>query len=159
MKRLMILFLALGVGFAAMPNTSYSKDRGAKNCPPGLAKKNPPCVPPGQATKGVTSEEWQAKRDGDDDYDRYDGYSIGDRLDNDDYLILQDGDRIDIDGTEYVVVQTDDGVILRRGDEFYDLPEYDDGSDYIRVGDSLIRVDEETQQVIEMIQLVDLLLL
>lgn len=22
------------------------------NCPPGLAKKNPPCVPPGQAAKG-----------------------------------------------------------------------------------------------------------
>ena len=25
------------------------------NCPPGLAKKNPPCVPPGQAMKGVTA--------------------------------------------------------------------------------------------------------
>ncbi|MDB6179560.1 hypothetical protein PAF17_18985 [Paracoccus sp. Z330] len=24
----------------------------AANCPPGLAKKNPPCVPPGQAKKG-----------------------------------------------------------------------------------------------------------
>lgn len=24
----------------------------AGNCPPGLAKKNPPCVPPGQAKKG-----------------------------------------------------------------------------------------------------------
>jgi hypothetical protein len=23
----------------------------AKNCPPGLAKKNPPCIPPGQAKK------------------------------------------------------------------------------------------------------------
>jgi hypothetical protein len=27
------------------------------NCPPGLAKKNPPCVPPGQAMKGVTFGE------------------------------------------------------------------------------------------------------
>lgn len=27
----------------------------AKNCPPGLAKKNPPCVPPGQAKKGYWS--------------------------------------------------------------------------------------------------------
>lgn len=27
-------------------------------CPPGLAKKNPPCVPPGQAKKGATSAEW-----------------------------------------------------------------------------------------------------
>lgn len=28
------------------------------NCPPGLAKKDPPCVPPGLAKKGVTYEEW-----------------------------------------------------------------------------------------------------
>lgn len=31
---------------------------GYANCPPGLAKKDPPCVPPGLARKGVTSEEW-----------------------------------------------------------------------------------------------------
>lgn len=30
-----------------------------RNCPPGLAKKNPPCVPPGLAKKGVTFEEWR----------------------------------------------------------------------------------------------------
>ncbi|MDZ4094039.1 MAG: hypothetical protein U1D35_03905, partial [Paracoccaceae bacterium] len=30
----------------------------AKGCPPGLAKKNPPCVPPGQAKKGVTTNQW-----------------------------------------------------------------------------------------------------
>ena len=153
MKQLIILFLAFGVSFAATPDTSYAKDKGAKNCPPGLAKKYPPCVPPGQAKKGVTAEEWQARRDGDDDY------SVGDRLDGDDYLILQDGDRIDIDGAEYVVIQTDDGVILWRGNEFYSLPDFDDGSGYLRVGDSLIRVNEETQQVIELIQLVDLILL
>lgn len=29
-----------------------------RNCPPGLAKKDPPCVPPGLAKKGVTYEEW-----------------------------------------------------------------------------------------------------
>jgi len=28
------------------------------NCPPGLAKKNPPCVPPGLAKKGVTYQDW-----------------------------------------------------------------------------------------------------
>ncbi len=38
-----------------------------RNCPPGLAKKDPPCVPPGLAKKGVTYEEW-ASYDG----DRYD---------------------------------------------------------------------------------------
>lgn len=30
----------------------------AIGCPPGLAKKNPPCVPPGQAKKGVTTDQW-----------------------------------------------------------------------------------------------------
>lgn len=29
-----------------------------RNCPPGLAKKDPPCVPPGLAAQGVTYEEW-----------------------------------------------------------------------------------------------------
>ncbi|MFD2739847.1 transketolase [Sulfitobacter aestuarii] len=29
-----------------------------RNCPPGLAKKDPPCVPPGLADKGVTYEQW-----------------------------------------------------------------------------------------------------
>ncbi|MDZ4134339.1 MAG: hypothetical protein U1D06_01930 [Paracoccaceae bacterium] len=55
----------------------------AKGCPPGLAKKNPPCVPPGQAKKGVTTNQWLNRdRTGDvvnrgdliflDDYSRYD---------------------------------------------------------------------------------------
>lgn len=39
-----------------------------RNCPPGLAKKDPPCVPPGLAKNGVSYEEW-ASYDGD-DYDR-----------------------------------------------------------------------------------------
>lgn len=29
-----------------------------RNCPPGLAKKDPPCVPPGLAKEGVTYEQW-----------------------------------------------------------------------------------------------------
>ncbi|MEQ8988050.1 MAG: hypothetical protein RID15_09965 [Marinovum algicola] len=37
------------------------------NCPPGLAKKNPPCVPPGLAKDGVTYDEWASY-----DQDRYD---------------------------------------------------------------------------------------
>ena len=39
-----------------------------RNCPPGLARKDPPCVPPGLAREGVTYEEW-ASYDGD-DHDR-----------------------------------------------------------------------------------------
>ena len=39
---------------------SLPEDPGLRylNCPPGLAKKDPPCVPPGLARKGVTYEEW-----------------------------------------------------------------------------------------------------
>jgi hypothetical protein len=29
----------------------YAQGYGAGGCPPGLAKKNPPCIPPGQAKK------------------------------------------------------------------------------------------------------------
>lgn len=37
------------------------------NCPPGLAKKDPPCVPPGLAKKGVTYQDWASY--GHDEYD------------------------------------------------------------------------------------------
>jgi hypothetical protein len=38
-----------------------------RNCPPGLAKKDPPCVPPGLAREGVTYNEWSSY-----DRDQYD---------------------------------------------------------------------------------------
>ena len=31
-----------------------------RNCPPGLAKKDPPCVPPGLVGQGITYDEWVA---------------------------------------------------------------------------------------------------
>ncbi len=48
------------------------------DCPPGLAKKNPPCVPPGQVGK------------------RY-GTRVGDTLRIGDYRIIRDRDRYDLD--------------------------------------------------------------
>lgn len=50
------------------------------DCPPGLAKKNPPCVPPGQAKKHVA---------------RY-GTGIGDILRVGDFIRVVDYDRYDI---------------------------------------------------------------
>lgn len=47
------------------------------NCPPGLAKKNPPCVPPGQARQGVTTDQWLNRN------------AIGDRISEDDLLLLR----------------------------------------------------------------------
>lgn len=49
------------------------------HCPPGLAKKNPPCVPPGQAKK-------HDDRRG---YDRY-GVRVGDILRIGDYTVIRD---------------------------------------------------------------------
>ncbi|MCF3974714.1 hypothetical protein [Paracoccus salsus] len=57
------------------------------NCPPGLAKKNPPCVPPGQARKQA-----------------YYGNRVGDILRIGDYAIIRDPRRYDLrnrDGWNY----------------------------------------------------------
>jgi hypothetical protein len=75
------------------------------HCPPGLAKKNPPCVPPGQVGKS---------------------YHVGDRYDG-------DGSWGDDDHRRYG---------LRR------LPR---GESYYRVGDSFLRVNDETRLVLELI--------
>jgi hypothetical protein len=62
------------------------------HCPPGLAKKNPPCVPPGLA-----------RADRDDDWH---GYRVGDRI-LDDYVWLRDPWRYGI---------ADPGTYWRVGD-------------------------------------------
>lgn len=59
-----------------VPRTGYVAD-----CPPGLAKKNPPCVPPGQArTQQV----------------RY-GNRVGDILRVGDYAVIRDPRRYDLE--------------------------------------------------------------
>lgn len=67
------LFLSLLVAAAATV-VSLPAMANAKGCPPGLAKKAVPCVPPGQARKWQVGERipgttpWYEVRD----YDRYD---------------------------------------------------------------------------------------
>lgn len=95
------LMLLLPIGQSAAQGKSS-----IGHCPPGLAKKNPPCVPPGQAKKT---------------------YRVGDRYYDNDYL--SDYDR-------------------RR----YNLPKLRRGESYYRVGDSFIRVDNETREVLELIE-------
>ncbi len=49
MTRVLPLSVLLGLAVAVAPAPGLAG--GPKECPPGLAKKNPPCVPPGLAKK------------------------------------------------------------------------------------------------------------
>ena len=76
-------FLTLSVlAFAtfAQPDPVAAQPKG---CPPGLAKKNPPCVPPGQAKKRGSQDEWL--------YDRSDH-----AVDRDNLIFLDDYWRYDL---------------------------------------------------------------
>lgn len=153
---------ALPMILAAVTAITFSSDpllaQGRSDCPPGLAKKDPPCVPPGLARKGADRGEVEARRDRDDRDDYvYDRWQRGDRLPADRYVILGEGDRVIFEGREYIVVDTDNGTVLKRGNDWYRLPRYDE-SEYVRIGDAILRVDRETRAVIELIQLADLIL-
>jgi len=46
------IFILAGVIAFASPFPAHAKPKNyGGGCPPGLAKKNPPCIPPGQAKK------------------------------------------------------------------------------------------------------------
>ena len=76
-----------------------------QNCPPGLAKKDPPCVPPGQARQGVTTQEWLNRN------------NIGSRIGDEDYVYLEDYDDAYYDalpplGSNEAYVVYDNGVVV-----------------------------------------------
>ncbi|MGY3437118.1 MULTISPECIES: hypothetical protein [unclassified Marinovum] len=54
---------ALGVPLAVLGTAGLTNI--LIDCPPGLALEDVPCVPPGQAKKGVTAEEWASRNDDD----------------------------------------------------------------------------------------------
>ncbi len=68
-----LAYLDSNIIFADVPEDRLLTYR---NCPPGLAKKDPPCVPPGLAKKGVTYDEWVAY-----DHDRLDEIYLDQRRD------------------------------------------------------------------------------
>jgi hypothetical protein len=172
MTRTIALILAAAAALQLSADPALAKNN--KGCPPGLAKKSPACVPPGLAKKGVTARDYEEMRHDDDDdddddhhHDRYrhadddddyvyDRWRRGDRLPPDRYVILEEGDRVIFEGEEYIVVDTDHGTVLKRGDDWYRLPRYDD-SEYVRIGDAILRVDRDTKAVIDLIRLVDLI--
>ena len=63
MTRTIALLLALTI-----PLAGPVAAQGAKPCPPGLAKREPACVPPGQARKGLEAPNRAAIADDDDFY-------------------------------------------------------------------------------------------
>ncbi len=97
---------------------------GYANCPPGLAKKDPPCVPPGLARKGVTSDEWLGY-----DADRYDEIWIERRR-----SLL---DAYDIPGI--------DGLLLRSDEiaELYGLAPAPEGQRYGLIDGLPILLDQD----------------
>ena len=101
LKPVLTIILVAGA-LAAGPATAQA----AKPCPPGLAKKTPACVPPGQAKK------WQ----------------VGDRF----------AERYD----------------PIRDWRSYRLPQPADGQSWVRVGDVILKVDDDTRRVIEILDLV-----
>lgn len=83
-----LALLGSSVVFADVPEDELLTYR---NCPPGLAKKDPPCVPPGLAKKGVTYEEWvtyDEKRLDDIYLDHRSGYLDQDAILDEDTLLL-----------------------------------------------------------------------
>jgi hypothetical protein len=84
-----------------------------KLCPPGLAKKNPSCVPPGQAKKGVTTDQW-VNRD-----------RVGEVIEASDLVYLDDFVRYDLpalpNGQRYAVVDGRIVVIDTESDRILQL--------------------------------------
>lgn len=85
-------------------NNHHGGNGHASHCPPGLAKKSPACVPPGQARNH--------RRDHDDDHVIHYGNGVGEVLRVGDYTIIRDVDR-------YGFENRDNWRYYRDGDRAY----------------------------------------
>ncbi|UMA64132.1 hypothetical protein LVO79_14030 [Roseivivax marinus] len=96
------------------------------NCPPGLAKKDPPCVPPGLARDGVTYDEWASYGE-----DRYDELWVDRRRD---WL-----------GSDFEV-EPDPELLLLRSDQIqrlFDLEPAPSGQRYALIDGLPVLLDDE----------------
>ncbi|MGB8624240.1 MAG: excinuclease ABC subunit A [Paracoccaceae bacterium] len=117
---------ALGLGSASVMADSF------RSCPPGLAKKSPACVPPGQAKK------WRGHReDGGDDH-RYgrDSYRDDDHRWDPQHGYYRRGERVD---DHYVFINDPWRYGLDRHYRYYRRDGY------------ILRVDPDTQKVLDLI--------
>ncbi|SFT84721.1 hypothetical protein [Sedimentitalea nanhaiensis] len=82
------LALAAPISGSAKDNKQQKSNHATASCPPGLAKKNPPCVPPGQARKYHDGEDLRR-------------YRVGERIDrDDDYIVIPNPGRYGLIPTE-----------------------------------------------------------
>lgn len=100
----------------------HDEPRYVQGCPPGLAKKSPACVPPGQAKKAY-------------------------RRDHDGDIVIHVGDVFDWDRGHRV-----------RYPGRYGLDPAPYGSRYAIIDGRLVRVDDDTNKVLNIIRLVDAIL-
>lgn len=110
-----------------------------RNCPPGLAKKDPPCVPPGLAKQGVTYEQWASYSDDELDTllrERREPYLEADPLTERELLLLEsnqiaqlynldaapDGHRYALIDGQPVLLSNEDHTALLRINELARVP-------------------------------------
>lgn len=96
--RRLTLTLAAGIAAGIALAAPIAAEAGPKHCPPGLAKKAVPCVPPGHAKRQKHSHDH--------------AWRVGDRLPRDvRYVIIDDYDRYGLPrpdrGTQYVRIDND----------------------------------------------------
>lgn len=110
-----------------------------RNCPPGLAKKDPPCVPPGLAKQGVSYEQWASYSDDELDAlleERREPYLEADPLTERELLLLRsdqiaqlynldaapDGHRYALIDGQPVLLSNEDHTALLRINELARVP-------------------------------------
>ena len=102
-------FGAVGLLLAALALPSPLPAEG--HCPPGLLKKDPPCVPPGLARQGVTTLEYTGR------------YRIGERLPQS-AILYYDSPEISLEDyltplpEDQVYVVVDDGIAVIDRDTY-----------------------------------------
>lgn len=102
------------------------------NCPPGLAKKNPPCVPPGLARQGVTTQEYLNYDD--DEWQRI--------IDENDDIIAD----VDFDGRPFHRL-TDEEIA-----DIYGIDPPRDGKSYAVIDGQLVELNDENRLILRQIQ-------
>ena len=114
----------------------------AGGCPPGLAKKNPDCMPPGLYRKQGRGDRFRDFR-GDD--------LFGDFRGDDDFRDFRRGDGFREFGRGDRIPDFRSYDRLRYRE--YGLPDPGPGRRYVRIGDEVYLVSEDTSRIIEAIRL------